>query len=86
MRAHDVEEFSAIIKRHGLWKGDLEEFGKVIRQGDLFAGATTETNEDGGTVVTIGGQGRRARPQKPAPEAEAAARGNECRLRCGGCR
>jgi hypothetical protein len=26
LRGHDVEEFGAILKRHGLWKKDLEHF------------------------------------------------------------
>lgn len=31
MRAHSIEEFSAIINRHGLWKPDLEWFAEVIK-------------------------------------------------------
>lgn len=27
---HDVEEFAAVIRRHGLWKPDVEHFGRVI--------------------------------------------------------
>lgn len=30
IRKHDVEEFSCIAERHGLWKSDLEKFGEVI--------------------------------------------------------
>ena len=26
MRSHDVEEFTEIIERHGLWKGDVKKF------------------------------------------------------------
>lgn len=29
MREHDIEEFSEIIKRHGIWKKDIEAFAKV---------------------------------------------------------
>ncbi len=31
INSHDVEEFSAIIRRHGLWKPDLVQFGKNVR-------------------------------------------------------
>lgn len=27
--AHDVEEFEAVIRRHGLWKSDVKHFAKV---------------------------------------------------------
>lgn len=30
MVPHDVEEFSSIVERWGLWKPDLEQFGKVV--------------------------------------------------------
>lgn len=37
LRAHDVEEFTEIVQRHGLWKDDLAEFGKAAKeQLDLF--------------------------------------------------
>lgn len=29
---HDLEEFSAIVERHGLWKPDLKEFAQVVAQ------------------------------------------------------
>jgi hypothetical protein len=32
MRAHDVEEFNAIVKRYGLWKEDLWEFGLTVAE------------------------------------------------------
>ena len=35
MRGHDVEDFTEIIERHGLWKEDLEEFGSAVRQLEL---------------------------------------------------
>lgn len=31
MRAHSIEEFSAIVRRHGLWKPDVEWFAEVIK-------------------------------------------------------
>lgn len=70
MVGHDVEEFAAVIKRHGLWKHDLEEFGDTLRQLDLFADA--EVDPENG-VVSLQGRGRRARPAKPEAEAAAAA-------------
>lgn len=38
-RAHDVEDFNAVVRRHGLWKSDLENFAKAIqdsKQAELF--------------------------------------------------
>jgi len=32
MRAHDVEEFGVIIKRHGLWREDLDEFAESMAE------------------------------------------------------
>jgi predicted metallopeptidase len=29
MRGHDLEEFTEIVKRHGLWENDVETFAKV---------------------------------------------------------
>jgi hypothetical protein len=30
MRKHDIEEFSAIVARHGFYKSDLERFARVV--------------------------------------------------------
>jgi hypothetical protein len=30
LRKHDIEEFSAIVERHGTWKHDLEQFARAI--------------------------------------------------------
>lgn len=35
LRKHDVEEFSAVIRRHGTYKRDLEDFAAALRQADL---------------------------------------------------
>jgi hypothetical protein len=35
MRGHDVEEFSEIIERHGLWHDELKELGETMRQLEL---------------------------------------------------
>lgn len=39
MRKHDLEEFSEIVQRHGLWKKDLENMARAMtrtKQGRLF--------------------------------------------------
>jgi predicted metallopeptidase len=36
---HDVEEFSAVLRRHGAWKPDLREFLSASEQQPLFEGA-----------------------------------------------
>lgn len=36
MRAHDVEEFRAVIDRHGLWRPEIQEFAQTIAQQKLF--------------------------------------------------
>ncbi len=33
---HDLEEFSAIVERHGLWKSDVKDFVERVVQLDLF--------------------------------------------------
>ena len=32
MRAHDIEEFSEIVERHGLWRNDLEQMYEAMQQ------------------------------------------------------
>lgn len=39
IRAHDVEEFAEIIRRHGLWEPQLEEFATAMEQLRLPIGA-----------------------------------------------
>jgi hypothetical protein len=34
IREHDVEEFSDIIKRHGLWDTGIEKFAAAVREAD----------------------------------------------------
>lgn len=70
MVGHDVEEFAAVIKRHGLWKQDLEDFGETLAQLDLFSGVDVKLRT-GDRVVELE-QGRRARPAKPEAAAAAA--------------
>lgn len=31
VRGHDLEEFTSIVKRHGLWKEDLQWFGEAVQ-------------------------------------------------------
>jgi hypothetical protein len=33
IRKHDLEEFAAVVRRHGLWKADLETFATAMDQG-----------------------------------------------------
>ncbi len=37
LRKHDLEEFRAVVDRHGFYKSDIEEFARVcaqVRDGD----------------------------------------------------
>jgi predicted SprT family Zn-dependent metalloprotease len=34
IREHDVEEFSDVIKRHGLWDTGIEKFAAAVREAD----------------------------------------------------
>jgi Putative phage metallopeptidase len=50
MRGHDIEEFSAIVRRHGCYKKDLEHFAEALlskSQAPLFA----QQEATGGTAV-----------------------------------
>jgi predicted metallopeptidase len=58
MLAHDVEEFSPVVQRHGLWKPDLRELARSMattplfeQPRDLLRGATVTAN---GETFTIG--------------------------------
>lgn len=55
LREHDVQEFTEIIQRHGLWTHDLRSMDAAIqayKQGDLLAGAQV-TLSGAGKVVTL---------------------------------
>lgn len=43
MRSHDVEEFSAIVDRHGMWSADLVEFMEVAQKLRLVDPVPDET-------------------------------------------
>lgn len=38
MRKHDIEEFTAVVKRHGIYLGDLAEFVRHATEAPLFNG------------------------------------------------
>ena len=35
LRGHDLEEFAAVVQRHGLWKPDVKYFAQVLREREL---------------------------------------------------
>ena len=45
MRPHDLEEFSCIVRRHGLWREDIEEFVESVLK------SREKTDEDEETDV-----------------------------------
>lgn len=57
VRAHDVEEFSSIVERWGLWTRDLVDFSTAARESqiNLFAdGATVPPDSTKGTTIVRG--------------------------------
>lgn len=53
MKGHDVEEFRAVIDRHGLWRPEIEMFAQTIAQQKLFpSAADVELKEK--TAASIG--------------------------------
>lgn len=50
LRGHDVEEFTEIVQRHGLWKSDVEELVKAGGQQTI----EDQLKADGVTVVQFG--------------------------------
>lgn len=59
-RKHDIEEFGAIVERHGLWKRDLEQFAAALRR-SAMAGfqACDECRDTPGWVSAAGGAVKR---------------------------
>ena len=50
IRKHDIEEFSAVVAQHGLYKKELEQFAKAIQRGKqrgLFDEADAEDRNSG---------------------------------------
>lgn len=35
LRKHDLEEFSAIVARHGIYKSDIEQFARALKLGEV---------------------------------------------------
>lgn len=48
IRKHDIEEFSAVVERHGIWKKELENFAQALmrnKQRSLFESKDDERDE-----------------------------------------
>lgn len=77
LRKHDLEEFSAVVGRHGIYKRDIEAFfsaAKRDRQGNLVDITGRKRPGNGTAVEDESEKGERAaldRLQKSAAEAEA---------------
>lgn len=59
INAHDVEEFESVVRRHGMWKTDLQRFAEAVEETvlpGLFDGETRVTIEHGDSVATITGE------------------------------
>jgi hypothetical protein len=46
IRKHDLEEFAAIVERHGLYKRDLEQFAAALRRSALVGFKPCEACQD----------------------------------------
>lgn len=54
---HDVQEFVAVIDRHGLWKADLQALGEAVKSAqDRLPGIVEEKQPDGELVAMTRGQ------------------------------
>lgn len=65
IRKHDIEEFADTVRRHGIYRGDLDDFAAALRQA-VLAGYTpcsdcTEAGTPGWREVDIDGVTRNAR-------------------------
>lgn len=59
IREHDVQEFSSVVRRHGLYTDDLFEFGKAkddYQQGSLFSRLDRIEVTGGGRITTLTGE------------------------------
>ena len=54
-RKHDVEEFEAIILRHGCYKADLESFARAALASDPNLSLFDGSSEGGATTVSVNG-------------------------------
>lgn len=46
MRKHDIEEFHAVVKRHGIYLGDIAEFLRSLHEAPLFKDETKEAGTE----------------------------------------
>lgn len=53
MRKHDLEEFSAIVERHGLWTSDLERFYAALRKHQEPFKACEQCQENPGWISSV---------------------------------
>lgn len=51
MRGHDLEEFRAIVDRHGLWRPEIELFAQTIAQQKLFPSTEDLARMDHGQAI-----------------------------------
>lgn len=60
IRKHDLEEFSTVVRRHGVWKADLEAFADALDEGRQLhlptAAAKSKAAANGATVSVNGGK------------------------------
>lgn len=73
MRTHDVEEFSEIIKRHGLWQPDVQHFAEIaakhVKQLDLpITEPKTVESEPIKVVKGNGGEPEPVETEAPKPD------------------
>lgn len=45
---HDLEEFAGVIRRHGLWREDIQDFASQVKQMELFPGSWTPAEDEAG--------------------------------------
>jgi hypothetical protein len=76
LTGHDVEEFSAIIRRYGTWTADLQLFAKEVAQLSLPiagsstpAGLATATNAAAATSKASSAPPPRSHARRVAPKA-----------------
>ncbi len=51
LRGHDIEEFSAIARRHGAWKQDLADFKAAINEKPVFEAAREAISSVGEKIM-----------------------------------
>lgn len=65
IRKHDIEEFAAVVRRHGFYKSDIESFAEALEQGKqakLFA-----DKSKGAKAAKPGQRGKTAGAEAVAP-------------------